>query len=165
MARQIVSNRANPTRHDCDAQERFEHREANPKWEPPATVVAPGAFAMPGGLALSDFAELAHCLLETGGEEVIHTIFRSFYRHRGVKSAKGQNGGRILLLAEGSRALQPLRMAWRFATPLRQSVERQCRRGRRRCASTGLAGARATRNHGGVGMPAESHNRPRSSFG
>ncbi|MGC2224608.1 MAG: NADH-quinone oxidoreductase subunit C [Methylocella sp.] len=92
---------ANPMRHDFDAHERFEHREADPKWEPPTIVVAPGAFAMPVGPVFSDFAESAHFLLETVGEDVIHTIPRFFYKYRGVeKIAEGQNVGRVLLLAE-----------------------------------------------------------------
>ena len=43
----------------------------------------------------------AHFLLETVGEDVIHTIPRFFYKYRGVeKIAEGQNVGRVLLLAE-----------------------------------------------------------------
>lgn len=49
----------------------------------------------------SDFAEAAHFLLETVGEDVIHTIPRFFYKYRGVeKIVEGQPIDRALLLAE-----------------------------------------------------------------
>ena len=54
-------------------------------------VTAPGAFAMPDRTGISDFAESAHFLLETVGEDVIRTIPRFFYKYRGVeKIAEGQ---------------------------------------------------------------------------
>ena len=64
-------------------------------------VTAPGAFTMPIGPVFSDFAESAHFLLETVGEDVIRTIPRFFYKYRGVeKIAEGQPADRALLLAE-----------------------------------------------------------------
>ena len=91
----------NPMRRDFDARKRFEPRAMDPKWEPPTIVTAPGAFAMPIGPVFSDFAELAHFLLESVGEDVIRTIPRFFYKYRGVeKIAEGQPADRALLLAE-----------------------------------------------------------------
>lgn len=64
-------------------------------------MAVPEAFAVPVGPVFSDFAGLAHFVLETAGAAVIHTLQRSIQRHRGVKRiAKGQNGGRVLHLAE-----------------------------------------------------------------
>ena len=73
----------------------------DPRWQPPTIVEAPGAFAMPVGPVFSDFAESAHFLLETVGEDVILTTPRFFYKYRGVeKIAEGQTADRVLLLAE-----------------------------------------------------------------
>ncbi len=84
-----------------DATQRVNLREPDPRWEPPTIVTAPGAFAMPIGPVFSDFAESAHFLLETVGEDVIRTIPRFFYKYRGVeKIAEGQKVDRVLLLAE-----------------------------------------------------------------
>jgi len=56
---------------------------------------------MPIGPVFADFAESAHFLLETVGEDVIRTIPRFFYNYRGVeKLAEGQPVTRALLLAE-----------------------------------------------------------------
>lgn len=91
----------NPMRRDFDAGERFEARAKEPRWEPPTVVTSPGAFAMPIGPVFSDFAESAHFLLETVGEDVIRTIPRFFYKYRGVeKIVEGQPVERALLLAE-----------------------------------------------------------------
>lgn len=91
----------NPMRRDFDARKRFEPRAMDPKWKPPTIVTAPGAFAMPIGPVFSDFAESAHFLLESVGEDVIRTIPRFFYKYRGVeKIAEGQPADRALLLAE-----------------------------------------------------------------
>ncbi len=91
----------NPMRRDFDAKRRFEPRAPEPKWEPPTIVTAPGAFAMPIGPVFADFAESAHFLLESVGEDVIRTIPRFFYKYRGVeKMAEGQQADRALLLAE-----------------------------------------------------------------
>jgi formate hydrogenlyase subunit 5 len=91
----------NPMRPNFDAWQRLRVHEPDPAWQPPTIVVAPGSFAMPIGPVFSDFAESAHFLLETVGEDVIHTIPRFFYKYRGVeKIAEGQPFDRVLLLAE-----------------------------------------------------------------
>ncbi len=91
----------NPLCHDFDAHRHYEKRAANAKWEAPTIVAAPGVFAMPVGPVFADFAESAHFLLETVGEDVIRTIPRFFYKYRGVeKIAEGQPFDRALLLAE-----------------------------------------------------------------
>jgi formate hydrogenlyase subunit 5 len=91
----------NPMRRGFDATQRVNLREPDPRWEPPTIVTAPGAFAMPIGPVFSDFAESAHFLLETVGEDVIRTIPRFFYKYRGVeKIAEEQRVDRVLLLAE-----------------------------------------------------------------
>ncbi|MGO8868873.1 MAG: NADH-quinone oxidoreductase subunit C [Alphaproteobacteria bacterium] len=91
----------NPMRRGFDARQRFAPPEPNAKWRPPTIVAAPGSFAMPVGPVFSDFAESAHFLLETVGEDVIHTIPRFFYKYRGMeKIAEGQAVDRVLLLAE-----------------------------------------------------------------
>jgi formate hydrogenlyase subunit 5 len=91
----------NPMQRNFDAGRPLATRASEPRWQPPTVVVAPGAFAMPIGPVFSDFAESAHFLLETVGEDVIHTIPRFFYKYRGVeKIAEGQPIDRVLLLAE-----------------------------------------------------------------
>jgi formate hydrogenlyase subunit 5 len=91
----------NPMRRDFDGRQPIAVRAPEPRWEPPTIVAAPGAFAMPIGPVFSDFAESAHFLLETVGEDVIRTIPRFFYNYRGVeKIAEGQPVDRVLLLAE-----------------------------------------------------------------
>jgi formate hydrogenlyase subunit 5 len=90
-----------PMRRSFDAWRQLDARQPDPNWQPPTVVSAPGAFAMPIGPVFSDFAESAHFLLETVGEDVIHTIPRFFYKYRGVeKIAEGQSVERVLLLAE-----------------------------------------------------------------
>jgi formate hydrogenlyase subunit 5 len=91
----------NPMRRGFDASQPLAMRELDPKWQPETIVEAPGAFAMPIGPVFSDFAEAAHFLLETVGEDVIVTTPRFFYKYRGVeKIAEGQAAGGVLLLAE-----------------------------------------------------------------
>jgi formate hydrogenlyase subunit 5 len=91
----------NPMRRAFDASQPLTMRELEPEWQPPTIVEAPGAFAMPIGPVFSDFAEAAHFLLETVGEDVIVTIPRLFYKYRGVeKIAEGQPADQVLLLAE-----------------------------------------------------------------
>jgi hypothetical protein len=88
-------------RWDFDARRLPIHRDPEARWKPPTVVEALGAFAMPIGPVFSDFAESAHFLLETVGEDVIRTIPRLFYKYRGVeKVAEGQPIDRALLLAE-----------------------------------------------------------------
>lgn len=91
----------NPMRRSFDPRRELDHAEDRVTWEAPTIVMAPGAFAMPIGPVFSDFAESAHFLLETVGEDVIHTIPRFFYKYRGVeKIAEGKPFNRVLLLAE-----------------------------------------------------------------
>jgi Ni,Fe-hydrogenase III large subunit/Ni,Fe-hydrogenase III component G len=91
----------NPMRRSFDGLAQHPRREEQAQWEPPTVLVAPGAFSMPVGPVFSDFAESAHFLLETVGEDVVHTIPRFFYKYRGVeKIAEGQHADRVLLLAE-----------------------------------------------------------------
>ena len=91
----------NPMRRGFDASQPLAMRELDPQWQPKTIVEAPGAFAMPVGPVFSDFAEAAHFLLETVGEDVIVTTPRFFYKYRGVeKIAEGQAPDRVLLLAE-----------------------------------------------------------------
>ncbi len=93
----------NPMRRAFDGGRALSNAEREPEahWQSPTIVDAPGAFAMPVGPVFSDFAESAHFLLETVGEDVIVTVPRLFYKYRGVeKSAEGCNVGGALLLAE-----------------------------------------------------------------
>jgi Ni,Fe-hydrogenase III large subunit/Ni,Fe-hydrogenase III component G len=91
----------NPMRSDFDGSKPYVHREVNPYWRPVRIVQAPGAFMMPIGPIYSDFAESAHFLLETVGEDVVRTIPRFFYKYRGVeKIAEGKTVDEVLLLAE-----------------------------------------------------------------
>ena len=91
----------NPMRRSFDASRVLQHRNHAVRWEAPTIVTAPGAFAMPIGPVFSDFAESAHFLLETVGEDVIHTVPRFFYKYRGIeKIAEGQSIDRVLLIAE-----------------------------------------------------------------
>jgi Ni,Fe-hydrogenase III large subunit/Ni,Fe-hydrogenase III component G len=92
---------ANPMRRSFNPRQPSIHRDPDPQWKPPMVVEAPGAFAMPIGPVFSDFAESAHFLLETVGEDVIRTIPRLFYKYRGVeKIAEAERVDRVLLLAE-----------------------------------------------------------------
>lgn len=91
----------NPMAGDFDPKKRFATRTKEPKWEPHAVLASTGAFTMPVGPVFSDFAESAHFLLETVGEDVVRTIPRFFYKYRGVERiAEGQSADRGLLLAE-----------------------------------------------------------------
>ncbi|MGH6818256.1 MAG: NADH-quinone oxidoreductase subunit C [Methylovirgula sp.] len=92
----------NPMRKSFDARRMLDiPEEPNPTWVPATIVSAPGSFAMPVGPVYSDFAESAHFLLETVGEDVIRTITRFFYKYRGVeKTAEGKPVSQALLLAE-----------------------------------------------------------------
>ena len=91
----------NPMRANFDARKPYPHREVDPEWRPLRVVQASGVFMMPIGPVYSDFAESAHFLLETVGEDVIRTIPRFFYKYRGVeKIAEGRSVAHVLLLAE-----------------------------------------------------------------
>jgi Ni,Fe-hydrogenase III large subunit len=88
-------------RRSFDATRRSASPEPHPAWHPPTIVSAPGSFAMPIGPVFADFAESAHFVLETVGEDVIRTIPRFFYKYRGVeKISEGQTVDHVLLLAE-----------------------------------------------------------------
>jgi formate hydrogenlyase subunit 5 len=91
----------NPMRRSFNARARNRDRAADAAWRPPRALLEPGSFAMPVGPVFSDFAESAHFLLETVGEDVARTIPRFFYKYRGVeKLAEGQSVDGVLLLAE-----------------------------------------------------------------
>jgi formate hydrogenlyase subunit 5 len=91
----------NPMRKNFDAFSPYTHRVVNPDWTPVRVVQSPGAFMMPVGPIYSDFAESAHFLLETVGEDVIRTIPRLFYKYRGVeKIAEGNTAEHAILLSE-----------------------------------------------------------------
>jgi formate hydrogenlyase subunit 5 len=112
-----------PMRRAFDAQRRLVVRLPDPSWQPPTIVEAPGAFSMPIGPVFSDFAESAHFLLETVGEDVIRTIPRFFYNYRGVeKTAEGQPVDGVLLLAERFSGTA----AFAHALALCQAVEAIC---------------------------------------
>lgn len=90
----------NPMRSHFDATLYVPGKDICP-WRPDRIVQAPGAFAMPIGPVYSDFAESAHFLLETVGEDVIRVIPRFFYKYRGIeKLAEGRKVEDVLLLAE-----------------------------------------------------------------
>ncbi len=90
----------NPMRSDFDPTFDLPTDDISP-WRPDRIVQTPGAFAMPIGPVYSDFAESAHFLLETVGEDVIRVIPRFFYKYRGVeKLAEGRGVEDVLVLAE-----------------------------------------------------------------
>jgi Ni,Fe-hydrogenase III large subunit/Ni,Fe-hydrogenase III component G len=90
-----------PMRRAFDASRRLNARPPDPAWRPPTVVEAQGAFSMPIGPVFSDFAESAHFLLETVGEDVIRTIPRFFYKYRGIeKTAERKPVDFAILLAE-----------------------------------------------------------------
>ena len=112
-----------PMRRAFDPRRRLEKRLPEPEWRPPTVVEAPGAFSMPVGPVFSDFAEAAHFVLETVGEDVIRTIPRFFYKYRGVeKIAEGQPADRALLLAERFSGTSAFAHALAFC----QAVETIC---------------------------------------
>jgi Ni,Fe-hydrogenase III large subunit/Ni,Fe-hydrogenase III component G len=91
----------NPMRKAFDARSPRRDRATDAAWLPPRVLLEAGSFAMPVGPIFSDFAESAHFLLETVGEDVVRTIPRLFYKYRGVeKIAEGLSVDRALLLAE-----------------------------------------------------------------
>lgn len=91
----------NPMRKTFDGHQPQFVREQAPVWQPPTIVDAPGAFIMPVGPVYSDFAEAAHFVIETTGEDILRVLPRFFYKYRGVeKLAEGQTPEQVLLLAE-----------------------------------------------------------------
>lgn len=90
----------NPMRRDFDVHQKAPAAAVPPLF-PARIVETPGAMALPIGPVFSDFAESAHFLLETTGEEIIRTASRFFYKYRAVeKIAEGKPAGDALLLAE-----------------------------------------------------------------
>ncbi|GBE12673.1 formate hydrogenlyase subunit 5 precursor [bacterium BMS3Bbin14] len=93
----------NPMKKDFDATVPYidQGPSSSCSWHPPSLVSESGAFMMPIGPIFSGFAESAHFLLETVGEDIIRMIPRFFYKYRGVeKTAEGLPADRALLLAE-----------------------------------------------------------------
>lgn len=92
----------NPMRRGFDARRMLEiPEEPDPAWIAPTILEARGSFAMPVGPVYADFAEAAHFLLETVGEDVVHTVPRFFYKYRGVeKIVEGHSIDQALLAAE-----------------------------------------------------------------
>ncbi|NOY68843.1 MAG: hypothetical protein GXP53_05035 [Deltaproteobacteria bacterium] len=91
----------NPMRKSFNAAMPYPNREPDPDWRPMALVESQGAFMMPVGPVYSDYAESAHFLLETVGEDVIRTILRFFYKYRGIeKISEGKTVDDVLLIAE-----------------------------------------------------------------
>ncbi|HTR80298.1 MAG TPA: NADH-quinone oxidoreductase subunit C [Bacteroidota bacterium] len=91
----------NPMRPSFDGHKPYPHRQIDSRWQPATILQAEGSFLMPIGPIFSDFAESAHFLLETVGEDVLHTIPRFFYKYRGVeKIAENKSVSDVLLLAE-----------------------------------------------------------------
>jgi Ni,Fe-hydrogenase III large subunit/Ni,Fe-hydrogenase III component G len=89
-----------PMRRGFDAGKPFA-REPNPHYRPPQIVEAPGAFMMPVGPIYGGITESAQFLLETVGEDVIHTRPRLFYKYRGIeKIAEGRPAEDMVLFAE-----------------------------------------------------------------
>ncbi len=91
----------NPMRKQFDAHAPFAYHQQKTVWQPPTIVEAPGAFIMPIGPVYSDFAESAHFVIETTGEDMLRVLPRFFYKYRGVeKIAEGKTADHTLLLAE-----------------------------------------------------------------
>jgi formate hydrogenlyase subunit 5 len=125
----------NPMLRGFDGSKPYPHRELDPDWRPSRIVQSPGAFVMPIGPVYSDYAESAHFLLETVGEDVIRTIPRFYYKYRGVeKIAQGRRVEEVLLLAErfsGTSAFahslafcQAVERAWGLSVPERARMLR-----------------------------------------
>jgi formate hydrogenlyase subunit 5 len=89
-----------PMRHGFDGRQPCA-RQANPHYEPPQVVEAPGAFTMAVGPIYGGITESGQFLLETVGEEVIHTRPRFFYKYRGIeKIVEGRRAADLVLFAE-----------------------------------------------------------------
>ena len=92
---------SNPMRRGFNGREAVQERQPNLNWRPRPIVSAPGSFMMPVGPVFAGISEPVHFLLETVGEDVIHTISRLFYKYRGIeKIAEGRTLDDALLLAE-----------------------------------------------------------------
>ncbi len=90
-----------PMRRSFNGRQAVAERQPNLNWRPRPIVHAPGSFMMPIGPVFAGISEPVHFLLETVGEDVIHTIPRLFYKYRGVeKVAEGRTVDDALALAE-----------------------------------------------------------------
>jgi len=113
----------NPMRSSFDGKKTYAHQQVNGHWEPSVIVKAEGSFLMPVGPIFSDYAESAHFLLETIGEDVLRTIPRFFYKYRGVeKIAEHRSAADVLLLAERFAGTS----AFAHSLAYCQAVERLC---------------------------------------
>ncbi len=91
----------NPMRSSFDASQSLPPGKQASDWQPIRLLESEGSFAMPIGPIYSDVSESALFVLETVGEDVLRTIPRLFYKHRGIeKLAEGQKAHDVLLLAE-----------------------------------------------------------------
>ncbi len=91
----------NPMRRSFDASAYPGDHDEEAVWQPLRLLDAPGAFVMPIGPVYSDYAESAHFLLETVGEDVVRALPRFFYKYRAVeKLACGRTVEEALLYAE-----------------------------------------------------------------
>jgi len=89
-----------PMRREFDGQRPYA-RTPNPHYEPAQVVEAPGAFTMTVGPVYGGITECGQFLLETVGEEVIHTRPRFFYKYRGIeKITEGRPAQDLVLFAE-----------------------------------------------------------------
>jgi len=90
-----------PMRRRFDAQVAMRHRRAVDDWRPERIVHETGAFVMPVGPKFSGITESIHFLLETVGEDVIHSTTRLFYKWRAIeKLAEDKGVADALLIAE-----------------------------------------------------------------
>ena len=74
-----------PMRRGFNGHEAVQERQPNLNWRPRPIVSAPGSFMMPIGPVFAGMSEPVHFLLETVGEDVIHTILATLLqvsRHR-----------------------------------------------------------------------------------
>lgn len=114
----------NPMRKDFDAQQLQRARERAARWQPPAIVQSPGAFIMPIGPVYADFAESAHFIIETTGEDMIRVLPRFFYKYRAVeKLAEGCMPDEALLLAERFSGDSAFAHGWAFCRALETLCE------------------------------------------
>ena len=91
----------NPMRKGFNPQNPYPFQELTPVWNPRKIVHAQGSFLMPVGPVYGGEFESSHFLLETVGEDVIHTIRRLFYKYRGVeKIAENKTIDQVLQLSE-----------------------------------------------------------------
>src|SRR5487761_485365 len=113
----------NPMRKQFDARQPLPEHNPVAVWQPPTIVQAPGAFAMPIGPVYSDFAEAAHFVIETTGENMLRVLPRFFYKYRGVeKLAEKKTVDEALLLAERFSGSSAFAHGWAFC----RAVETLC---------------------------------------